>query len=83
MPAPEMRWGDDGQISFIAAAKGESGIYQADANTGDVRKVTGGGLMSQVSFDGDAKTAVVLTTPPGSAGRSALCGHRFRRCQAN
>ena len=68
VPAPEMRWGDDGQISFIAAAKGESGIYQADANTGDVRKVTGGGLMSQVSFDGDAKTAVVLTTPPGSAG---------------
>ena len=49
-------------------AKGESGIYQADANTGDVRKVTGGGLMSQVSFDGDARTAVVLTTPPDSAG---------------
>ena len=39
VPAPEMRWGDDGQISFIADAKGESGIYQADANTGDVRKV--------------------------------------------
>ena len=68
VPAPEMRWTDDGCISFIADARGESAIYQADAGTGDLRKVTGGGLMSQVSFDADAKSAVALTTPPDSAG---------------
>ena len=68
VPAPEMRWSDDGRISFIADAKGESAIYQADAGTGDLWKVTGGGLMSQVSFDADAKYAVALITPPDSAG---------------
>ena len=68
VPAPEMRWTDDGCISFIADARGESAIYQADAGAGDLRKVTGGGLMSQVSFDADAKSAVALTTPPDSAG---------------
>ncbi|MXY20773.1 MAG: S9 family peptidase [Dehalococcoidia bacterium] len=68
VPAPDMRWSYDGRISFIADARGESAIYQADAGTGDLRKVTGGGLMSQVSFDADMKTAVALTTPPDSAG---------------
>ena len=67
-PAPEMRWTDDGCISFIADARGESAIYQVDAGTGYLRKVTGGGLMSQISFDADAKSAVALTVPPGSAG---------------
>ena len=68
VPAPEMRWSQDGRISFIADARGESAIYQADAGTGDLRKVTGGGLMSQVSFSADAKSAVALTVPPNSAG---------------
>ena len=68
VPAPEMRWTDDGCISFIADARGESAIYQADAGTGDLRKITGGGLMSQVSFDAVAKYAVALITPPNSAG---------------
>ena len=68
VPAPEMRWTDDGCISFIADARGESAIYQADAGTGDLRKVTGDGLMSQVSFSADAKSAVALTVPPNSAG---------------
>ena len=68
VPAPEMRWTDDGCISFIADARGESAIYQADAGTGDLRKITGGGLMSQVSFDANAKYAVALITPPNSAG---------------
>lgn len=68
VPAPEMRWTDDGCISFIADARGESAIYQADAGTGDLRKITGGGLMSQVSFSADAKYAVALITPPNSAG---------------
>ena len=68
VPAPEMRWTDDGCISFIADARGESAIYQADAGTGDLRKITGGGLMSQVSFDAAGNTAVALTIPPNSAG---------------
>ena len=68
VPAPDMRWTDDGLISFIADARGESAIYGLDAATGDLRKVTGGGLMSQVSFDADAKCAVALTVPPDSAG---------------
>ncbi len=68
VPAPEMRWTDDGRISFIADARGESAIYQVDAGTGDLRKIIGGGLMSQISFDADAKSAVALTVPPDSAG---------------
>ena len=68
VPAPEMRWSDDGRVSFIADARGESAIYQVDAGTGDLRKVTGGGLMSQMSFDADVKSAVMVTVPPDSAG---------------
>ena len=68
VPAPEMRWTDDGCISFIADSKGESAIYQADAGTGDLRKIAGGGLMSQISFDGDARSAVALIVSPDSAG---------------
>ena len=68
VPAPEMRWTNDGCISFIADARGQSAIYQADAGTGDLRKIAGGGLMSQVSFDAAANTAVALTVAPDSAG---------------
>ena len=68
VPAPDMRWTDDGRISFIADARGESSIYQVDASTGSLRRVAGGGLTSQVTFDNDARAAVVLTTPPDSAG---------------
>ena len=68
VPAPEIRWTDDGTISFIADSRGESGIYQLDADTGDLHKVAGGGLMSQISFDASAKKAIVLTVPPDSAG---------------
>ena len=68
VPAPEMRWTDDGRISFIADARGESAIYEVDAGTGDLSKIAGGGLMSQVTFDVDARTAVTLMTPPYSAG---------------
>ena len=68
VPAPEMRWMDDGCISFIADAGGESAIYQADAGTGDLRKIAGGGLMSQISFDSDARSAVALIVSPDSAG---------------
>ena len=68
VPAPDMRWTEDGRISFIADSRGESGIYRLDAGTGDLHKVAGGGLMSQISFDSSAKGAVVLATAPNSAG---------------
>ena len=68
VPAPEMRWSDDGRITFIADAKGESAIYRVDANTGSLKKIAVGGLMSQVSFDADSKTAVALVVPSDSAG---------------
>ena len=38
VPAPEMRWTDDGRVSFIADARGESGIYQVDVDSGDLQK---------------------------------------------
>ena len=68
VPAPEMRWSDDGRISFIADSRGESSVFQIDVDGGQLRKVCGGGLMSQISFNADARCAVVLTTPPDSAG---------------
>ena len=68
VPAPEMRWTEDGNISFIADSRGESSVFQIDTAGGQLSKVCGGGLMSQISFDADARCAVVLTTPPDSAG---------------
>ena len=69
VPAPEMRWTEDGNVSFIADSRGESSVFQIDTAGGQLSKVCGGlGLMSQISFDADARCAVVLTTPPDSAG---------------
>ena len=68
VPAPELRWAVDGRICVIADARGESAIYQIESNTGELQKVAGGGLMSAVSFDAAATTAVVLTASPQSPG---------------
>ena len=76
VPAPEMRWtaacgSNDGLISFVADARGESAVYQINAAGGDLRRprsVWAGGLISQVSFDADANGAVLLKASPDSPG---------------
>ena len=55
VPAPEMRWTDDGRISFIADARGESGSLPTRGRFGgELRKVAERGLMSLISFDAGA-----------------------------
>ena len=71
VPAPDMRWTDSangGIISFVADARGESAIYQVNAAGGDLRKLSAGGLISQVSFDADVGSAVLLKASPESPG---------------
>ncbi len=67
VPAPEMRWGDDGRITFVADARGESAIYQLDAADATLRKAAGGGcLISAVTFDAQCGVAVALSASPTS-----------------
>ena len=68
VPAPDLRWTSDGRISFIADSRGESAVYELDADTGSLRRVAGGGLSSSVSFDAAAAVAVVLTAATDSVG---------------
>ena len=69
VPAPEMRWSDDARIWFIADARGESAVYAASVEDGElVRMSGGGGLMSSVSFDSRVHRAAVLMTTPGCPG---------------
>lgn len=73
VPAPEMRWtpedgSNGGMISFVADARGESAVYQVNSETGELRRLGAGGLISQVSFDADADGAVLLKASPDSPG---------------
>ena len=67
VPAPEVRWADSG-ISFIADARGVSGIYTVSPDTGDLRTAVAGGSISAVSFDAGANLAVFLRGSPQSPG---------------
>lgn len=66
-PAVEVRWSKDDRILFIADAQGQSYLWEVAAAGGKGRAVAGGGLMaSALALDGEARTAVLAGTPPGS-----------------
>ena len=67
VPAPEVRWADSG-ISFIADARGVSGIYTVSPDTRELRTAAAGGSISAVSFDAGANLAVFLRGSPQSPG---------------
>ena len=68
LPAPELRWTDDGRILFLGDRKGESFVCSAAAG-GPVGIVAGGGVrMKELTLDAQARTAVVNVIPTSSAG---------------
>jgi acylaminoacyl-peptidase len=69
LPAPELRWANNGRIFFLAEARGESFLYEMRETGDGLRQIAGGGtLLNDLTIDTNAKTAVVLSIPPTSAG---------------
>ena len=69
LPAPELRWTPDDRILFLADHRGESFVCEVDAGGGPLRKLAGGGAQSiSLTVDSAARTAVMRSTPPDTAG---------------
>lgn len=83
-PPPEMRWTADGQIVFVADARGESFVCDVDVDasagqggTGGARRIAGGGAAyTAMALDGEGRRAVVLAATPRSAGDLLLVDMR-------
>ncbi len=66
---PELRWTDDGRIIYLADQRGESWLVSVPASGGDAQWLAGGGRQSNsAAVDTGARTAVVLSSYPGSPG---------------
>ena len=66
---PELRWTGDSRIIFLADQRGESWLAAVMASGGDVQRLGGGGCQSNsLAVDGDARTAVVVSSYPRSPG---------------
>ena len=69
VPAPELRWTEDGRIIFLADCRGESYLFEAPEAGGELRRVAGGGeQFSAVTTDAQGEKAVVLASSPSSSG---------------
>jgi len=73
VPAPEIRWTDDGRLLFLGDSKGESFLYELDLNTRELKTRTEGGhQIGAISFDAHNDKAVMAVVPPDAAGDLAL-----------
>ena len=69
LPAPELRWTADNRIVFLADHRGESYVCEVDAGGGPIRTLAGGGAQSiSLTLDAAARSAVMRSTPPDTAG---------------
>ena len=69
LPAPQLRWTDDGRIVFLADHRGESSLCEMPAEGGALRTITGGGVQyTAVALDGTASRAAVVAVTPSSPG---------------
>ena len=69
LPAPELRWTNDDRIVFLADNRGESFVCEVDAGGGPLRTLAGGGAQSiSLTLDAAARSAVMRSTPPDTAG---------------
>ncbi len=67
MPPPEMRWTADGRILLIGDVRGASSLYELPAVGGNARPVVGGAMQAtSLSFDHEARRAIVAATSPDS-----------------
>lgn len=70
---PEIRWTSDDRVLFLADARGESYLCEANPDGREVRRVAGGNYaIVGVTFDADANAAVVSLTPTDSTGNLHL-----------
>jgi len=69
MPAPAIRWREDGRVRFLADQRGESFLVELEASSGQLRALGGGEMaMLDVAFDAAGERAVVQGVPYHSAG---------------
>ena len=69
VPSPELRWTSDGDVLFLADARGESYLARVPAAGGETRRIAGGGAQYiSVTTDSQARSSVVLAVPPHSTG---------------
>ncbi len=69
LPAPELRWTADDRVVFLADYRGESYVCVVDAGGGPLRTLAGGGAQSiALTLNADARSAVMRSTPPDTAG---------------
>ncbi len=69
LPAPELRWTSDDMVVFLADYRGESYVCDVDAGGGPLRTLAGGASQSvSLTLDAGARTAVMRSTPPDTAG---------------
>ena len=75
LPAPELRWTTDDRIVFLADHRGESFVCEVDAGGGPLRTLAGGAAQSiSLTLDEAARSAVMRSTPPDTAGDLHLVG---------
>jgi dipeptidyl aminopeptidase/acylaminoacyl peptidase len=73
MPAPELRWTEDGRVLFVGDARGQSFLYEIAAAGGEARPIAGGGLQATaLTLDGATARAALAATPPESPGELYL-----------
>ena len=73
MPAPELRWTEDGRVLFLADAWGQSFLYEIAAAGGTARPLAGGGLQATaLTLDSATARAALAATPPESPGELYL-----------
>ena len=69
LPAPELRWTSDDRILFLADHRGESYVCEVGAGGGPLGTLAGGGAQSvSLTVDAAARSAVMRSTPPQTAG---------------
>ncbi len=67
LPAPALRWTDDGRILFQGDSKGESFVCQVPPTGGPVQPIAGGGVeMEWMAIDAENHTAAIRVLPPSS-----------------
>jgi len=63
----ELRWTGHDRVIFLGEIRGESFIFEVPADGGPVQSIAGGRCQSTaLTLDGEAKTAVVVSTSPDS-----------------
>ena len=68
-PPPEIRWTGDGRILFVGDRRGQSYLFSASPEGGNLKTIAGGGLQyTDLSVDSTGSMAVAPGATPDSSG---------------